>query len=425
MTPRRTRSTAAARIPGRLWPALVVAALWTTAQVLVASSGLPDELREQLAVWKNTLGIGFFLAAGLAFPGGLRPSRLALIAAPFPLYATLRLGTGGDLTLIALYVAWWWGFFVVVPAAFRDRTCYRRLVGWIVAAALLATTLGIVLGLLEGQVYWWDHERLVFSFTNPIYFAYGGLALAVGGFFLLPRKGRHARLVCSLLLGFGAAVVVGARARNAMLFAVAFTLAYLTSGRRERLVSSVLLGVTFLAVAVAVGSQLDGRLDEISSGRLSLWETVISRNMGDMTTGEALFGVGGLEQTLLGSHDSVVAEARFTRAHADNAYLDLFVSLGLTGLVLFLCPLVLVARDLLVGIARYRQHDQLARDLRAALATLAGLLAQGIVVSNLPSLGNLMNLLCMTLVMAVWGHVHRVDAIRVRATVPDPRRRPV
>ena len=199
--------------------------------------------------------------------------------------------------------------------------------------------------------------------------------------------------------------------------------AIIFGGRRERLVSTALLAVSLLAVTVAVGSQLDGRLDQISSGRLSLWETVIDRNMGDMTTGEALFGVGSLEQTYLASHDSVVAEARFTRAHADNAYLDLFVSLGLVGVLLFLCPLVLVARDLLVGIARYRQHEQLARDLRAAVATLAGLLVQGIVVSNLPSLGNLMNLLCMTLVMAVWGHVHRIDAIRIRATVPDPRRR--
>jgi hypothetical protein len=416
----RTRTP---RVPPRLWPALLLAALWTAAQVLVASGGVADDVREQLAVWKNALGIAFFLAGGLAFPSGLRPTRLALLAAPFPLYATFRLGSGGDLTLIGLYVAWWWGFFIVVPAAFRDRLWYRRLIGWIVGAALVATALGIAFGLAEGQVYWWDNERLVFSFTNPIYFAYGGLALAVGGFFLLPRSGRHMRLLCTLLLAFGAAVVVGARARNAILFAVAFAVVYLTSGRRERLVSTALLAIGALAVAVALYAQLADRLDQISSGRLSLWEAVIERNMGDMTPGEALFGVGELEQTLLVSHDSVVAEARFARAHADNAYLDLFVSLGLVGVVLFVSPLVLVARDLLRAIARYHEYEALARDLRAAVATLAGLLVQGLVVSNLPSLGNLMNLLCMTLVMAVWGYCRRVDASMVRARVAAARGR--
>jgi len=231
------------------------------------------------------------------------------------------------------------------------------------------------------------------------------------------------RVVCSLLLVAGAIVVIGARARNAMLFGAAFALVYVTSGRRERLGSTALLAVVGLAVAVVVGSQLAGRLDQVSSGRLSLWEAVLERNMGDMTASEALFGVGALEQTLLVSHDNVVAEARFSRAHADNAYLDLFVSLGLVGVALFLYPLALVGRDLLAAIVRYRQYEQLTRDLRTAVATLAGLLVQGIVVSNLPSLGNLMNLLCMTLVMAVWGYLRRIDASRVEARVPAPRRR--
>jgi len=166
-----------------------------------------------------------------------------------------------------------------------------------------------------------------------------------------------------------------------------------------------LLALLGFGVAVAVMANVSDHLDELSSGRITLWETVMQENVGDITVSGALFGVGGFEQNMLVSHDTVVAEARFARAHSDNAYLDLFVSLGAFGLLLFIMPLLMVCRVLIAAQSRHDKADPTERDIRVAVATMIGVLAQGIVVSNVPSLGNVMNVLCMTLVMAVWGHV--------------------
>src|SRR5439155_20863835 len=81
------------------------------------------------------------------------------------------------------------------------------------------------------------------------------------------------------------------------------------------------------------------------------------------------------------------------------------VSLGAFGLLLFIMPLLMVCRVLIAAQSRHDKADPTERDIRVAVATMIGVLAQGIVVSNVPSLGNVMNVLCMTLVMAVWGHV--------------------
>ena len=120
------------------------------------------------------------------------------------------------------------------------------------------------------------------------------------------------------------------------------------------LVSVALLG---LGVAVAVMANVSDHLDELSSGRITLWETVMEENVGDITVSGALFGVGGFEQNMLVSHDTVVAEARFARSHSDNAYLDLFVSLGAIGLLLFVMPLLMVCRVLIAAQSRHDKAD--------------------------------------------------------------------
>ena len=421
------------KVPGALWPALFLAAAWTVAQILAGCGVLPDDLRTSLVFWKNAFGIVFFVACVAACPAALRLSPVALCAGAFPVYAAFRLWArnGFDDPLIVLYGAWWFGFFVVAPTAFRRRSVYRTLIAWIAAAALCAIAVGVVLGVMNDQVYWWDHQRIVFSFTNPIYLGYAGLIVALGGFFLFQRRHRT-KTIHRLLMAVGAAVVLGARARNGVLFIVAFGLTYMVISRRQKLVFATLVALIGLGVSVAVIANVSDRLDELSSGRLTLWETVIDENVGELTVSGALFGVGGFQQNMLVSHDTVVADARFARAHSDNAYLDLFVSLGIIGLLLFIIPLLSVCRGLLVAQRRCNKGDPIERDIRVAVATIVGLLAQGIVVSNIPSLGNVMNVLGMSLVMAVWGHacllprrtgVRIANPTRVRGRLPSAPRR--
>src|SRR5437870_3210188 len=238
------RGTAKSRPPAALWPAILLAAAWTMAQILAGCGVLPDELRTYLVFWKNAFGIVFFIAALVACPSALRPSPLALASAAFPLYAAFRLWArnGFDDPLIVLYAAWWLGFFVVVPTAFRQRLAYRRLIAWIAGAGLFAVGVGVILGVANDQVYWWDHQRVVFSFTNPIYLGYGGLIVALGAFFLL-RLRRRSNMIHYLIMTFGVAIVIGARARNGLLFIAAFGLTYVVIGRRQKLVVRTLVAL--------------------------------------------------------------------------------------------------------------------------------------------------------------------------------------
>ena len=312
---------------------------------------------------------------------------------------------------------------VLDGAVFPGTQGHRRLIAYIVGAALFSTLVGVLLGVMNEEIYWWDHKRIVFSFTNPIYFAFGGLAVALGAFFLLGQcKGRWPKGLCWMIIVFGVCIVLGARARNGVLFTLTFILTYVVLGRRQKLMTASLVGVAMLGVVIGVGAQLSDRLDELSSRRLSLWEALIEENVGDMTVSEMLLGVGDFEQTMLGTNDALVAGTRFNRAHGDNAYLDLFLSLGLTGVALFVCPLLFVGGDLVSGCNR--RDNSGARDSRVAVATLVGLLVQGVVVSNIPSLGNLMNVLCMSLVMGVWGRECQLRRVQTKlmATAARVRR---
>jgi len=59
------RQEARSEVAGALWPAILLAAAWTVAQILAGCGVLPDDLRAALVFWKNAFGILFFLAAAV------------------------------------------------------------------------------------------------------------------------------------------------------------------------------------------------------------------------------------------------------------------------------------------------------------------------------------------------------------------------
>src|SRR5439155_25052998 len=127
---------------------------------------------------------------------------------------------------------------------------------------------------------------------------YSGVIVALGAFFLLGRRQRWNTLHY-LVMTFGAAIVVGARARNGLLFIAAFGLTYVVIGRRQKLVFGTLVGLIGLGVAVAVMANVSDRLDELPSGRITRWETVMEETVADLIVSGGLYGVGGFGHNVL------------------------------------------------------------------------------------------------------------------------------
>jgi exopolysaccharide production protein ExoQ len=296
----------------------------------------------------------------------------------------------------------------------------RALMSLVAAALGLAAALSLGAGLLLPEVGL-DHRfdgawRGVFGHKNGMGKA---MVLAAVLFALLAREARGAarlRMFAAFILA--AALVLLSRSTSALV-ALAAMLALLplirAAHRRSPL---VLLGPLAAACVAAVvvggtGARTESVFaafgkDATLTGRTELWEAVLG-SIGQRT---ALgYGYGGFWHTAAES-ESLFAAIGWRAWHAHNAFLDLWLNLGLVGLVLFVAALAWT-------LARAVRAVRIAPDAQHAwpLALLAFLLLTNLTESRLVEANNVYWVLLCAVACAPTAVRPTADA----AVPADPR----
>ena len=133
-----------------------------------------------------------------------------------------------------------------------------------------------------------------------------------------------------------------------------------------------------------------GKIDQITTGRLSIWRMTLEANLNRASALDYLLGCG--EYKVKGFPDDpgkTYPTPELTRSHVDNAYLDIFLQNGLIGFLLFFIPWVYHGRTRLNAAAA---PTSLLPGGPHRLGLLGGILVQMTTASVIPSFGNVINI---------------------------------
>jgi O-antigen ligase len=144
-----------------------------------------------------------------------------------------------------------------------------------------------------------------------------------------------------------------------------------------------------------------GKIDQITTGRLSIWRMTLEANLAKASASDYLIGFGNYKiiwgQAGPSGPDKMdIDQEPFARNHVDNAYLDIFLQNGIIGFLLFFIPLVIIIRRTRFN-AVSAGDDHFSLQARIALGCWVGILVQMTTASVVPSFGNVINIFILVL----------------------------
>lgn len=335
---------------------------------------------------------------------GLAPAAIGALSFPF-IYAAIRLAKGNPpVDVIVLHSLWVMATFVVVPLIVRSKEAVTA----VLKAVGILAGLGLAASMALSQRNQFDEvlETLHFAagresygFLNPNFFSQmPQVVLACVGYLLAGRVLRPGwqRNTAWLAMAASALLIWDARSRNVLVFVGVGLGTYLVM--RRRLVASAVVfgGVLLSATALAYPNDAPSLdVGSVSSGRSILWQQTVTGSFRDaepLTT----FLAGPFEpptiELQIQRYDPLVESRAFDRYHVDNTYLEVWVEVGILGLLWFLSPYIMIARRL-ASTRRPENH--------LVLAVLAGVAAQSIFVTTIPSVGSPLGFLMLFWMVAV------------------------
>ena len=394
---------------------LFLLGLWSASQLISVLGFLPDRALLILHHSKNILGatvVAWSLIVML-----FRLSQRSVInfdktififAILFPFYVTLVNIVSYRISWKEVLLYWFWvtGVYLVLPAMLQgehNRSQAIKVVFW---TNLLVLFVGIILGALKGRYYVIGHgERMVFGFLHPNYYANSWQILFAMAFYYAFTVKRKLLKIAALFLMLGSVVfMLLASSRNTLVASMILIACYALLSKRWLFLSrftAMLLMVSLIMLAFLFINPSAGKMDQIATGRLSIWRMTLEANLKRASAFDYLLGFGKYQ--IKGFHDDLsktYSTQEFTRNHVDNAYLDIFLQNGLIGFLLFFIPLLIIMRRTWVN-AVSAAADHFSRQARIALGCWLAILIQMTTVSIIPSFGNVINIFILVFMAPV------------------------
>ncbi|WP_148210142.1 hypothetical protein [Candidatus Korobacter versatilis] len=301
----------------------------------------------------------------------------------------LFVSSDANYLLIVMYFLWGLYAYVLAQCMFRNHHVWKVFLRVTNRTTIAVLAAGALFGIYHGEYFMPGSHRLAFVFFIVQY----GYALCVVcatalGLAINNRSERAKTfyaveiIICMVLMAL-------AVSRSSLVFALVMVLTYWV------LKSDLALGwglALVILVAGGTGVTFDilgwDKVNDLSSGRLALYEYELNTHLLDRPVDEWLLG----SSTFLQSQNTLVVdeagkEARFKRNQTDNAYLSMLLSHGMLGLFFFATPLLLLAQLLLKSGKSApplsRSHYQLGFAVWMAVAMTS------LSESTLPSLGGI------------------------------------
>lgn len=339
-------------------------------------------------------------------------STLLLLGAIFPAYYVV-LSFARDLPrvpVMGLYITWAVFSFLTVPTLLQRTHEFHLLLRLFVVASAIDWIWSFVMSLVTEYQPTHFENRLSFGYANPNHYAQilqVVLACALLGWSMsgTVRKLREAfqywgyvGLIAGCLL-----LIVLARSRNALVFAVMFMVSYWFIVRGDRYVVALFALCAVALVFLFLATQFYGIefVDDLSSGRITFWKHVTKDIVySEDPVGAVMFGVERLPSTdLITPYDDLKYEKAFVKQRVDNTYLDIMVESGLVGLALFLLPYLYLFR---VGLKALRDPAMDRRYIAWCLALMIGVAFQGMFATTIPTFGNSIGIFHAFGIMMPW-----------------------
>jgi len=384
--------------------------LWSASQLISVLGFMPEALLDKLHQFKNILGIMVVVWGLIVLLLQKLPHRvivfdryLFFFALLFPFYVTLINIVRYEISWKEVLLYWFWvaGVFLVFPALLQGEPIRRQAIKVLFWTNFLVLLVGISLGILSGRYYVIQHgSRMVFGFLHPNYYANSWqIVFAMAFYFAITVKRNLIRIAAFLLMLSSMVFMLLAGSRNTVVASMILIVCYTLFSKKWSFLSkfSVLfLTVSIIMLAFLVVNPSAGKIDQITTGRLSIWRTTLEANLAKASALDYLLGFGNYKIRWgragpSGPDKMDLDQERFARNHVDNAYLDIFLQNGIIGFCLFFIPLVIIIRRTRFN-AVSAAGGQFSLQARIALGCWAGILVQMTTASVIPSFGNVINI---------------------------------
>jgi O-antigen ligase len=322
-----------------------------------------------------------------------------IFAILFPFYVTLVNIVRLEISWKEILLYWFWviGVYLAFPAMLQGENLRHRAIKVLFWTNLLVLFGGICLGFLTGRYYVIGHgDRLVFSFLHPNYYANSWQIVFALAFYYVFMVKRNLWRIGALVLALGSIVfMLLAGSRNTLVASMILIACYTFFSKSWSFLSkftALFLTASLIMLAFLFINPSAGKIDQITTGRLSIWRMTLEANLNRASAVEYLLGCGKYEVKGFPDDPSkTYSTQELTRSHVDNAYLDIFLQNGLIGFLLFFIPLAIIIRRTRLNAASAADEPS-ARQARIALGCWVGILVQMTTASVIPSFGNVINI---------------------------------
>lgn len=376
--------------------------IWLTAQVWYYGLPLTWPYLGLAVRWKNNIGV-LAVTVGMLFiihrsVISRRAFFLFLVSLPFLVVATITIQRQQEVNwpLLGMYAGWLTYVYLVVPGLLRTRRSWLFAVRTLIIMSLLPLAWYIWSGISTGSYYWLNpnRPRVTFVFNSP--HNYGGALLVglVGTIVLVFNSNSHKpkRRWLTLAVVLSTLLVLSYSRSNLVFLGIfVLTVGIYTRWRFRPLLLSMLIMVTLLTILAAPFYLDYDQIDDFSSGRLSRFSSIVHTYLTNAPLGDWLFGTSFQstyepDPQLARARHIAVATERYRRAHIENMYLQLFLSHGLSGLLTFVMPFLVLYFWLHRSLKTCQTSTRI--NIILAIASINGLAAYSLTADSVPSFGN-------------------------------------
>lgn len=385
---------------------LLIITAWSTLQPIAVFESIPFEIKLIIFYWKNVLGavLVMFGVATISFVTA-RKQKLSFdptilwLGILFPIFVIFN-NLFNDKTQsweeVALYILWTIAAYLVFPVFVKDEQFLAKILKVILISNLIALFVGMRIGWFNVPYErWLDLSyRLRFDFSNPNIFASSWqVIIPIMFYFGLKNKHISINILTFILVTLALFFVIQARARSTSFFCITVVIIHFFSNRKR----PKLLRLTYICFALAASlvflsqalSYDYDSVNEVSSGRIALWEDTIRLNYKNAKPLDYITGLSRFDVPYYMQKD-FRSGFQSSRGQIDNTYLGLFLQHGVLGSVLFLLPIFLINIRLFVAL-KYAD-DYLRRLIWLTIGCWFGFALQGTGLAMFPSFGNIVNI---------------------------------
>ena len=223
------------------------------------------------------------------------------------------------------------------------------------------------------------------------------VVFAIAFYYALTVKSKwHKIAAISLVLCSVVFMLLAVSSRNTLVASMILVVFYMLLSKRWSFFMKyavVFFVVNFIFMGLLLIEPSSGKIDKISTGRLSIWRMTLESDLNKASAMDYLLGFGRykVEGYPVNPDKLAFRKARFDRDHVDNAYLDIFLQNGIIGFLLFFIPILTIMRRTWVN-AVSATDDLLVREAGLSLSFWVAVLVQIVTVSIIPSFGNVINI---------------------------------